>query len=817
MVQRGGWPGRALAGVLLATVAVPALAAETGGRIVVAQQTGNTAAFAIAGGPLPGALAAFGQVTGLQVLYPSGLAQGVTSAGVTGTMTPREALNRLLAGTGLTARFVDAGTVTLEKAAVQGAAQGTEVLDPVTVEGAGGGTDRGRSEGTGSYAPAGPSATATKLPLMVRETPQSVSVMTRQRMDDQGLTEIKDVLGQTVGVTLAESGALGTDGKSVYARGFAISNYQVNGVPRSTLYGFGDSIADMAVFDRVEVVRGATGLLNGVGDPSAAVNLVRKRPTAGFSGHAEAQVGSWNRTRVEGDVSGPLTADGRVRGRLVGARQESDSFIDRLHQRKNVLYGVIEADITPDTLLTAGLEYQKHTSSHASRAGFPLFYTDGGKTALPRSHNSAANWAYFMHDNLTAFTEVKHSFAGGWTAAFNVEHMRREYDGVLGYGARGALNRDGTGMGIWPGRWNSQLQQTSLGLDVNGPFELFGRQHEVMAGVSGSYAQRSGPDYPLWYLSGYDPSITNYFTWAGAIAEPVLTPIGSSQTIERQMAGYLATRLKPVDGLSVILGGRLSRWQEQTASRPYGAAATATARAENGVFTPYAGIVYDLTDVWSVYGSYTSIFKPQDNKDVAGASLDPLTGNAYEAGVKAEFLGGRLTGSAAVFLIEQDNLAETDPGRFTPDGAQAYRAVKGARSRGAEIELSGEVMAGWQVGGGIGHTVIRKASGERMMTELPKDTVKLFTTYRLPGRWDRLTVGANVRWQGAMFSGSGAREYRQDGFAVADLMARYQVTEAVAATLNVNNVFDKRYLTNISSYGYYGEPFNMLLSVRASW
>lgn len=813
MVQRAGWPGRAVVGILLATAAVPALAAETGGRAVVVPQPGGTITFAIAGGPLPAALAAYGQVTGLQVIYPSGLAQGVASAGVSGTMTAREALIRLLAGTGLTARFVDAGTVTLEKPAAQGA----EMLDPVTVEGTAAGSDRGRSEGTGGYTAAGPSATATKLPLTIRETPQSVSVMTRQRMDDQGLNEIQDVLDQTVGVTLMESGALGTDGKSVYARGFAIDNYQVNGIPRSTVYGFGDSISDMAVFDRVEVVRGATGLMNGVGDPSAAVNLVRKRPTTGFSGHAEAQVGSWDRTRFEGDVSGPLTADGRLRGRIVGARQENDSFIDRLHQRKTVFYGVIEADITPDTLLTAGLEYQKHTSNHASRSGFPLFFSDGGKTHFSRSVNSGANWAYFTHDNLTGFAEVKHSFGDGWTATATLEHMQREYDGLIGYGVRGTLNRDGTGMGIWPGRWNSQLQQTSIGLDLTGPFELLGRRHELMAGVSGYYAQRSGPDYPLWYLDGYDPSITNYFTWAGVIAEPVLNPTGASQTTERQMAGYLATRLRPTDALSVIVGGRLSRWQEGTAAHPHGGEATASARAENGVFTPYAGIVYDLDDVWSVYASYTSIFKPQDYKDTAGNALDPLEGNAYEAGVKAEFLGGRLTASAAVFRIEQDNLAVADPGRFTPEGEQAYRAAKGAKSKGVEMEVSGEVLTGWHLGGGVSHTVIRDASGARMMTYLPKDMVKLFTTYRLPGRWDRLTLGANVKWQGGMFSGSGSREYRQDGFAVADLMARYQVTEAVSATLNVNNLFDKRYLTNLNGNGYYGEPCNVLLSLRASW
>lgn len=811
---RIGWKP-VLMGMLLASTALHGAQASSTAAAVpqVAQQTG-TRAFAIAGGPLPGVLAAYGQAAGLQILYPTDIAQGLSSPGVTGTMAPREALVRLLAGTGLTARFVDADTVTLEKP-VSGS-DGATMLDTMTVQGVASG-DRGRSEGSGSYAAAGPSTSATKLDLTLRETPQSVSVMTRQRMDDQGLNEIRDVLNQTVGVTRQQSAALGADGSEVYARGFAVSNYQVDGIPRSTVYGFGDSISDMALFDRVEVVRGAAGLLNGVGDPSAAVNLVRKRPTPTVQGYVQGQGGSWNRYRGEADLSGPLVENGRLRGRVVGAYQDGDSFIDRLHERKKVLYGVLEADISDDTLWTAGIEYQKHRSDDASRAGFPLFFADGGRTDFSRSYNSGADWAYFTHDNLTVFSDVKHRFGNGWTATLNVEHSTREYDGLLGYGVRGTLDRDGTGMGIWPGRWNSTLQQTSINADVTGPFELFGRTHDLMAGVGGYYAKRSGLDYPLWYIDGYDTSISNYYTWNGRIAQPTLNPTGWSQTNERQMAAYLATRLRPTDALSVILGSRISRWEQSEESHPNDAAGTATKRSENGVLTPYAGIVFDVTDIWSVYGSYTSIFKPQDYKDVAGKSLDPIDGDAYEAGVKAEFFGGRLNASAAVFLIQQDNLAVADSGRFTPDGGQAYKAAKGAKSKGFELELTGEMLPGWQVGGGFAHTTVKDASGQRLLTYVPRDTLKMFTTYRLPGSWDRLTVGGNVKWQGDIYNGTGSRRAEQSSYAVVDLMTRYRITEKVSATLNVNNLFDKKYMTSIQSYGYYGEPRNAMLSLRATW
>jgi outer-membrane receptor for ferric coprogen and ferric-rhodotorulic acid len=797
--------------LLALTAALPQAQAETAERPQLAQA--ERIAFNIPAQPLSGALASFSRQAGLQVTMDAAIAQGKNANPVNGSMSPAEALERLLAGSGLTWLQVDAKTIELRRPQTTG--DGALQLSPVRVEGARS-ADPGKSEGTGSYT-IGSSSSATKLDLSIRETPQSVTVMTRQRLEDQGLNEMKDVLNQTVGLTLVESGALGSDGNQVYARGFALNNFQTNGIPRSTVYGFNDEIADLATYDRVEIVRGATGLLNGVGDPSASVNLVRKRPTANFQGYVEGQVGSWSRYRGEADFSGPLVENRKLRGRFVTAYQDSDSFIDRLEMDKQVAYGTLEADITEDTLLTVGLEYQRHKSDQASRGGFPLLYADGTPTNFSRSINSAANWAYFMHDNLTAFSSLEHRFGDGWKMKLDVENSWREYDGLLGYGVRGSLNQDGTGMGIWPGRWNSDLQQTSLGVDLSGPYELFGRRHELMLGTSGYHAHRKGPNHPLWFIDGYDPSIPNYFTWNGEIAEPTLEPTGWSEEKERQYGVYAATRLRPTDALSVILGSRLIKWEQETGDYPDSGASSASRRAENGVLVPYAGIVYDLSDVWSVYASYTSIFTPQSQKNSAGNTLDPLEGNAYEAGVKAEFYGGLLNASFAVFKIEQDNLAVVDPGQFAPDGSQAYTAAQGTTSKGFEVELNGQVMPGWQIGGGYSRAVPEDANSTRLTTNIPKDSFKLFTAYRLPGEWRDITVGGNLRWQGDAYSRISGTEFRQDDFTVVDLMLRYRLTDNVSATLNLNNIFDEEYLTDLAFHGYWGEPRNAMLTLRASW
>src|SRR5690606_38615527 len=154
-------------------------------------------------------------------------------------------------------------------------------------------------------------------PLTLRETPQSVSVITRQRMEDQGLTQLSDVVNQTTGMVFQSGGSSQSDSATFYARGFAVDNYQIDGVPQ--IYNNYNRIFqtnDMAIFDRVEVVRGANGLMNSVGTPGASINLVRKRPTDAFRAVTRFEGGNWGYRRAEGDISMPLLPSGKVRGRL---------------------------------------------------------------------------------------------------------------------------------------------------------------------------------------------------------------------------------------------------------------------------------------------------------------------------------------------------------------------------------------------------------------------------------------------------------------------------------------------------------------------
>ncbi|MEG0886459.1 MAG: TonB-dependent receptor plug domain-containing protein, partial [Janthinobacterium sp.] len=201
-------------------------------------------------------------------------------------------------------------------------------------------------------------ATATRMVLTPRETPQSISVVTRQHMDDFALNSVDAVMRHTPGITVS---AYDTDRTNYYSRGFSINNFQYDGIPsavRNVAYSAGNTLSDMAIYDRIEVLKGASGLLSGAGSLGGTINLVRKKPTADFHGHVTLGAGSWDNYRSELDVSGPLTETGNVRGRAVAAYQDRHSFIDRYSSQSSVFYGILEFDLSPDTLLTVGADYQ---------------------------------------------------------------------------------------------------------------------------------------------------------------------------------------------------------------------------------------------------------------------------------------------------------------------------------------------------------------------------------------------------------------------------------------------------------------------------
>lgn len=222
--------------------------------------------------------------------------------------------------------------------------------------------------------------TATGLGLSLLETPQSVSVVTAQRIKDQGFSSINELISQSIGLSAKQ---VDTTRNTFSARGFDIDKYQIDGVPLAwSLAGdSGETLADVALYERIEVVRGATGLSTGAGDPSASVNLVRKHANATeLKGYVSGGIGSWSNKFVTADVSDALTADGQVRGRLVAKKEQGDTFMRIPTEDKTVLYGIIDADLSDRTALSLGSSYQDNDPTGSTWGGLAAWFTDGTPT-----------------------------------------------------------------------------------------------------------------------------------------------------------------------------------------------------------------------------------------------------------------------------------------------------------------------------------------------------------------------------------------------------------------------------------------------------
>lgn len=657
---------------------------------------------------------------------------------------------------------------------------------------------------------------ATKMALTARDTPQSVSVISKQRMQDQQLQSLDEVLKNTTGISESNSG---TSRSNFYSRGFMIDNYMVDGIPTTfeARWNLGDALGDTALYERVEVVRGATGLMTGSGNPAASVNMVRKHADSReFVGDVSASYGSWDKQRYVADLSAPLTESGDVRGRVVAGYQDQNSWLDRLSTEKKFLYGVVDADLTDSTTVSVGYDYQETNTNGATWGGFPAFYSDGSRTDYDRSFSTAPDWAYNDKTSKRVFATIKQNFDNGWNITANGTHTEVDFDGKMMY-IDGYFDKN-TGIGVSPYAnypvvggtgWNSGTRKVdAVDAFASGPYELLGRQHELMAGVS--YSRQRNQYFSSW--ANISPEeLGNFNNWNGSFPETDWNDQSEAQNdTVRQKSLYAATRISLADPLHLIVGARYTNYN----------ADTLTQNMEKNNITPYAGLVYDINDTYSAYASYTSIFKPQAYRDTSGAYLNPVTGKSYETGLKGDWLNSRITASLAVFRIEQDHLGQTDNTYIPGTTEYAYYEVNGTVSKGVEFEINGAVTDNLQMTFGATRYVAEDNQGDAVNPTQPRTTLKLFTSYRLP-MWQDLTVGGGVNWQNHTWdyvngpNGDGTLYADQGSYALVDLFGRYQVTKQLSVQANVNNLFDKSYNIDVgSSSTVYGAPRSFSLSAN---
>ena len=291
-----------------------------------------------------------------------------------------------------------------------------------------GDTDIATTEGTGSYTPRA-TAASTGLSLTLRETPQSVTVVTRQRMEDENMLSLVDVMASTPGISVQN---YDSERYSFNSRGFSISNYMYDGVPTSFDIGAGESALDPIIYDRIEVVRGATGLMSGTGNPSASINLVRKHAISReFTADMSVSAGTWDAYRGTLDLSTPLSANGNVRGRIVSAYQTTIPYLDGYENRAR-RSSAWWTPTTSRTTLSAGLQLpgQRGEAQQLGRLLSAVVHRRPHGLGLVAEHRRGlTSW----HDDVGAFASLEHRFDSGWTVQAVGSHSKNEMDAKLLY------------------------------------------------------------------------------------------------------------------------------------------------------------------------------------------------------------------------------------------------------------------------------------------------------------------------------------------------------------------------------------------------
>lgn len=668
-----------------------------------------------------------------------------------------------------------------------------------------------------------------KTPQALRQIPQSVSVMTQQRLEDQNLNTLDGALAQSTGITVNSSL---NRSSSLFARGFLVNTVQVDGVTMAlptNNYGF--DAPDLAVYDHVEVLRGSAGLLNGAGTPGAVIGLARKRPTAQRQFQAAASLGSWNNGRVVLDGAGPVNADGSLRARAVLVHEDRGFFYDLASHRKTLLYGVLEYDLGARTRVTAGATYQTLEGVPLNGSGLPR-YSDGSDLKLPRKTFLGAAWNREQGSLHEAFAEAEHRFANDWKLKAAATQSLSRTDAKIGF-LLGAINpATGTGAVQRGNAVDSDVERQGIDSVLSGHFNAFGQRHELVLGAS-TAEHRYRTDIVSLYNAPYMP--VDIFSYdPRAVPEPV-TPAsltGPNEQRTRQSGAFATLRLKLADPLTLVAGARSSHWRFRQHRLRTGA--TLSAYSDSAV-TPFAGLVHDLDESWSVYVSYADVFEVQNRFAFGGAQLPPTTGANYEAGIKGELLDGRLTTSLALFQIRRKNIAQRDTVNTGPTDCNAsYCYVTGGEteSRGLEAEVNGALGAGWNLFAGYTFNTTRYVTdrlpngqpsgnqGQPLASHIPRHILRVWTQRQLQGTLNRWSVGAGVSAQSPLYRILNGQRMAQAGYAVWNARIAYQASPRWTASVQVNNLTDKAYyagLNLLDQGGFYGEPRSVVLALRGSF
>lgn len=758
-----------------------ALAAEA-----VSNQAQQQFIFALAAKPLPQALSDFSRVTGQSVVYTDEAPYGLNAPAVNGQMSAEQALQRLLGNSGLSFRRTDSHTLALEPAPTEGALN----LDATTITST-------RDESL-SYQPPETSS-VMRSSASLQEIPQTVNVIPAQVIRDQAPRNLDDALANVSGIT--QGNTLGSTQDSVMTRGFGDNrngSIMRDGMPLVQGRGMNASV------DRVEVLKGPASLLYGIQDPGGVVNLVSKKPeltqynavTVRGSSYGDGKNGSGGAF----DSTGALGDSGFAYRMIVD--HEDEDYWRNFGTHRETLIAPSLAWYGERTKLLFAYEHREFLTPFDRgtlidpRTNHPLDISR--KERLDEPFNDMEGRSDLYH------FEADHELNDDWKAHFGYSWNRETYDAsqvrVTAINTRnGTLTRsmDGTRNAISTDRFTTA--------SLEGKVNVLGMQHDLVFGVDDEYRKIYREDL-IRQKSLSTFSYLNPVYGREVMGTTVSAP-DSAQTDElRSDSVFLQDSIHLNEQWILVAGGRFQEYDQYAGK---GVPFKANTDSNGQKWVPRAGLVYRYTDALSFYGSYTESFKPNStiaplsgSNTVLDGSIAPEEAKSWELGARLD-MPGSITGNIALFDIKKRNvLVANSEGPTT-----IYSAAGEVRSRGLEVDVSGQLSERWNLIGSYAYTDAEvtedpEYKGKRLQN-VAKNSGSLSAVYDFGNVFggDQLRVGAGARYVGER-AGNAVNDFDLPSYTVADAFATYDTRvegQKVKFQLNVKNLFDRTYYTSSAS------------------
>lgn len=642
------------------------------------------------------------------------------------------------------------------------------------------------------------SASATRTDTALHETPQSISVVPRDVLQDTSATRLQDGLDYAGGVGRANN--FGGQGlTTLTVRGFTTGEFYRNGFPINRGY---PNAPDANTVERLEVIRGPASTLYGRGDPGGTFNIVSKQPQLDDKVTLGSQVDDQGLRRATLDATGALTQDGALAYRLNVLGEGGESFRDEVDSERYDVAPVLSWQVDEATRIVFEGDFMRNNH--------PL---DRGLTRLPRQAGTASRdtnvWEkgsnnLLHNDNDMAQLRFEHLLNDDWTLAGGVQWL----DGSLKGNAVEAngLQADGRTLGR---NFNyRELEWTSRDYQLNltGHFDTAGLSHTLLTGLE--YEDYDYSSIILRSAAGAGAYPVDLFEPVLGQPRPALT---RTTTHDREnlktWAAFVQDQVTLTERLKALAGVRFERFEHDYDDKL--SDARDFSNGQNGV-TPRVGLMYDLTETLALYATASRSFKPNSGTSLQGGGFDPEKGKSYEVGVKWESLDRQLSVDAAVYHTVKENVLTRDPN--DPTGTYSVAAGE-VRSRGFDLNIAGNLTPEWRVIGGYAYVdaeVTRDntlARGTRL-ANIPRNSFSLLNTYEFQdGMAKGLGLGVGFKHVDDRAGQTAASTYTMDHYSVVDLLSFYTVNEHVRLNLDVKNVFNTRYDEGaFNTYVYPGAP-----------